>query len=196
MSCGWVCPQHPPTPHTPFHSPHSGPWTIPARHRGTTPARWTGLPWSLPGTPAVSASRRRSASRERRLEVKGQGPGPWMLPPQAQPRAGPKRGWSGGRQRPSPGERSQAWTDPGPCSLGDLGHTTHLSGPCFPRLGIAQSGTASSGHGGEHSLSSSCAQCLADRNRPITAVHALKGRLIPQGREPDAGLWGHLWKGI
>ena len=85
-----------PTPQAPSTHPSSGPWTIPAHHRGTAPARWTGPPWILPGTPAVSASHRRSVSREAGrgegvASLLGQGPRAQTLDT---PSPSPAQGWS------------------------------------------------------------------------------------------------------
>lgn len=131
VSCDWL----PPRPRSPSTHPGSGPWTIPAHHRGTGPAQWKGLPSILPGTPAGSASRRRSASRERWLKVRdnqtptigtsGLDPGP-LLPksiPGLALRELPKLGQEGGSAAHLVGGVGYP-RDPGTSWPGDLGHVT------------------------------------------------------------------------
>lgn len=85
-------PSPPPRPQVPLDSPQLWACTIPAHRRGTAPARWRGLPWTPLGTPAVSASRRRSISRERWLRVEGRpAPEDRGLWPGPRLRTGPKR---------------------------------------------------------------------------------------------------------
>lgn len=167
----------PPHPQAPSTHPSSGPWTIPAHHRGTVPARWTGPPWILPGTPAASASHRRSASREVGrgegvASLLGQGPLARTLNTrsQAQARAGPQSASqvrSGGRQRRSLGGRSWAQTDPGTSWLPHLGWATHLSGLLFSHLGSGENCPASSGHWVSHPWAQAVVKGLADWQRPL-----------------------------